>query len=251
MTEDAPDRILSGIDIPKTIAGVLAAVSAAVVGSFLGVAGTLAGAAVASLVGSVGTEVYHRSINKTRRKLQGTFMTAPAAVGTPPVPAAPSPRKIRWSRVALVAGALFVLAMGTLTAAELVAGRSVADVTRGTSGDRSTLSSILDDKSGTDRAPAVSPSSPSPSGTSTPEAPKTAGTEPTTAPTTAPATEAPTGEPSAPTDTGDGDGSGSGSGTDKSGTGSGLDSSGGGGPGSDNGAADASVGGAVQPSGGK
>ena len=38
MSEQASDRIWSGIDIPKTIAGTLAAVSAAVVGSFLGVA---------------------------------------------------------------------------------------------------------------------------------------------------------------------------------------------------------------------
>ena len=35
MTEHAPDRLWSGIDIPKTIAGALAAVCAAVIGSFL------------------------------------------------------------------------------------------------------------------------------------------------------------------------------------------------------------------------
>jgi len=147
MTEHQPDRILSGIDIPKTVAGVLAALSAAVVGSYLGVAGTLAGAAVASVIGSVGTEIYTRSIKKGHKKIQGTFTAAPAAVGTPPVAAAAAttialpamdasmPRKVRWKRVALVAGALFVLAMGTLTAAELISGRSIADATRGGSGD--------------------------------------------------------------------------------------------------------------------
>ena len=152
MTEHASDRVWSGIDIPKTIAGVLAALSAAVIGSYLGVAGTLAGAAVASLIGSVGTEVYQRSIHKGAKKLQGTLTAAPAAVGTPPVAAAETTialpamnaaqsRKIRWKRVALIAASLFVLAIGTLTAAELISGKSIADTTRGGAGDRSTVSS--------------------------------------------------------------------------------------------------------------
>ncbi len=70
MTEHAQPRTLAGIDIPKTIAGTLAAVSAAVLGSFLGVAGTIAGAALASLVSSIGTEIYHRYLDRGTRKLQ-------------------------------------------------------------------------------------------------------------------------------------------------------------------------------------
>lgn len=220
MTEDAPDRIWAGIDIPKTIAGVLATVSAAVIGSFLGVAGTLVGAAVASVIGSVGTEIYHRSISKGTRKLRGTFTTAPAAVGTPPVPAERSPgtlRNIRWRRVALVAGGVFILAMGTLTVAELVAGRSVADVTRGGTGDRLTFSSIFDDKSReTKPTPAPSTSTPAPESTTTTPAtdPTTDAGTPSPEPTTAPTTQAPTEGPTATTGTGD-------SGKDDSGTGTG------------------------------
>src|SRR4051794_28077138 len=122
MSEHTPDRVWSGIDIPKTVAAALAAVCAAVVGSYLGVAGTLVGAAVASVVGSVGTEIYQRWFSKGAKKLQTlapAFVTAPAAVGTPAVAAATeedSPshtvpeaerRKIRWGRVALIAGVLF------------------------------------------------------------------------------------------------------------------------------------------------
>src|SRR5690348_5339691 len=128
MTERTPDRIWSGIDISKTIAGALAAVCAAVVGSYLGVAGTLIGAAVASIVGTLGTEIYARSLTKGREKLQTlapAFVKAPAAVGTPPVAAAteeespshivaPKPQ-LRWKRIALLAGAVFVLAMGSVT----------------------------------------------------------------------------------------------------------------------------------------
>ncbi|GAA2604142.1 superantigen-like protein SSL4 [Paractinoplanes durhamensis] len=222
MTEHAPDRIWSGIDIPKTIAGVLAAVSAAVVGSFTGVAGTLVGAAVASLIGSVGTEIYHRSLNRGRKKIEGTFL-APAAVGTPPVEAAaedkpsapPTPRNIRWGRVAMVAGSLFVLAIGTLTAAELVSGKSIADATRGGSGDSTTVSSLFSDKSGSEEStpaesPSVSPTSTQPADQNPTDQPtQQATTDPATTdqPTEAPATDAPTGG----TDSG---GTGTGTGTD-------------------------------------
>ena len=88
MSEHAPDRIWSGIDVPKTIAGVLAAVTAAVIGSFLGAAGTLAGAAIASVVGSIGTEIYRKLVHRGQQKIVSTFVTAPAAVGTPAVAAA-------------------------------------------------------------------------------------------------------------------------------------------------------------------
>ena len=199
MTEHAPDRFLSGIDVPKTIAGVLAAVSAAVIGSFLGVAGTLAGAAVASLIGSIGTEVYHRSIKKGHQRLQGTFTTAPAAVGTPPVAAAeeespstpePAPRRVRWGRVAMVAGSLFVLAMGTLTVAELVAGKSIADATRGHSGSGSTISDVFSTKGDKSDKPVPGPASESPA------------VQPgKTGPTQGPASAPPTTEPTTPADT--------------------------------------------------
>jgi hypothetical protein len=216
MTTHTPDRIWSGIDIPKTLAGALAAVCAAVAGSFLGVAGTLAGAAVASIIGTVGTEIYARSINRGAKKLQTiapTFIKAPAAVGTPPVEAASeedSPshtapaeprRQVRWSRIALIAGAVFVLAMGAVTAVELFAGRSVASMVGHNSSGATTVSSVTSGGSSRQEdQPATTPSE-SPTGTEStaPEdAPATepaetpATTGPTTEPTTEPTTDAPT-----------------------------------------------------------
>ena len=222
MTEHASDSIFSGINLPKIIAGTLAAVSAAVVGSFLGVAGTLAGAAVASLIGSVGTEIYERSLHRGAKKLQTlapTFIKAPAAVGTPPVAAAteddlpshtlPShtlpegarKRQIRWGRVAMIASALFVLAMGSLTIFELVTGKSVASTVGNSSGGGTTIGSIVHGgKSASTPAPTPSTTpteSPSVSTATQPTAPPTdATTAPTTdAPTTAPTTDAPTTAP--------------------------------------------------------
>ena len=206
MTEQAPDRIWSGIDIPQTLAGALAAVCAAVAGSFLGVAGTLTGAAIASIVGSVGTEVYARSINKGTRKLRTlapTFIKAPAAVGTPPVEAAseedsPShttpprpPVQVRWGRVATAAAVLFLLAMASLTVVELMAGQSMASILGHTTTGSTTFSSVTDGgDADEDPAPVVSGT---PSDETTPtDAPST---EPTEAPTTTELTTEPTKEP--------------------------------------------------------
>jgi hypothetical protein len=181
------------------------------------VAGTLIGAAVASVIATVGTEVYTRSISKGTKKLQmlaPTFVKAPAAVGTPAVEAAseedsPShtvppepPKKLRWGRIAIAAAALFVLAMASLTVVELLAGRSLASmVGHGTSGT-TTFSSVTDG-GGSDENPSPAVSvTPSSTPTDTPsteptEEPTT--TEPTTEPTTAPTNEAPT--PQAPQQT--------------------------------------------------
>jgi hypothetical protein len=203
MTDHAQTRFWSGIDIPKTLAGTLAAVSAAVCGSYLGIAGTLIGAAVVSLISSIGTELYHRSIDRGAKKLQSAFVAAPAAVGTPEVAAAHEPpsstddhpkKQLRWKRVGMVAAALFVLGLGTLTAIELVAGRSAADALSGRGGDSppslfntSNTSDSGDDAEQTDSGE--------------PSAPATEPTgESTTEPTDPPASPAPAEEPQTTTE---------------------------------------------------
>lgn len=229
MTEHAPDRIWSGIEISKVAAGTLAAVSAAVIGSFLGVAGTLIGAAVASVIGSVGTEIYARSINKGAKKLQTlapAFIKAPAAVGTPGVAAAAeedapshtvapdevtqmraehqSGTKLRWKPILIGAVAVFVIAMGAIFAVEAIAGRSLASISGHDDSGRSTIGVRVGDTKSTPSplpttvAPseAVDPAAPTSGAPATdqPVQPTTDG--PTTEPTT---TEAPQQTP--PTDT--------------------------------------------------
>ncbi len=222
MTEQAPDRLWSGIQISKIVAGTLAAVSAAVVGSFLGVAGTLVGAAIASVVGSVGTEIYQRSLDRGAKKLQTLapgFVKAPAAMGTPEVaaateddspsrtvpevlrqePAVAAPRSgIRWGRVGLAAAALFLLAMIPLTIVEAASGRTLANLVgsstaTGTSvgtavtGNQKEAPATTPSEEETTTSPTDEPADPRPTPTTTdPE------TEPTTTPTTpAPTTEEP------------------------------------------------------------
>jgi hypothetical protein len=87
-----------GLSVIQIVASTAAAVTAALIGSRLGVAGTLTGAALASVVSGVGAAVYGHSLLVTRRKMakalrlvrQGTTPSAPAGAATaaPATPAA-------------------------------------------------------------------------------------------------------------------------------------------------------------------
>ena len=217
MSEHAPDRLWSGIQISKVIAGTLAAVAAAVLGSFLGVAGTLAGAALASVVGSVGTQLFDNSLKRGTKTLQTVapaFIKAPAAVGTPPVAAAteeekPSqlvvehPRRtIRWGHVGLAALTLFVLSMGAISVFEAFTDKPLSATMRNTSATGSTVfgssndssrqkdptpavseSASPEESSSSDVSPTESPAPDATTGTPDPAQTTTAPVEPTTEPT--------------------------------------------------------------------
>jgi hypothetical protein len=79
MAEPAP-KVWSTIDVVKIGAGSLAAVSAAVAASSFGVAGTLGGAALASVIGSVGTELYTHSLHRGYKRLR---TLRPGMLGVP------------------------------------------------------------------------------------------------------------------------------------------------------------------------
>jgi len=93
------------------VASALAAVSAAIAASFLGVAGTVVGAALASGLSTAGTALYDHALRRTRDKLRAA----------PP----------RWGRVGITAVLVFALAMGAITLGEWVSGRSAADMVHG------------------------------------------------------------------------------------------------------------------------
>ena len=56
----------SGLSLPQIMAGALAAATAAILGSFLGVIGTIGGAAAASVISTVGAALYQRQLERTR-----------------------------------------------------------------------------------------------------------------------------------------------------------------------------------------
>src|SRR3954469_19915817 len=68
-TDTPPERPRTGLNAIDLVAGTLAAVSGALAASFLGVAGTVSGAALGSVIGSLGTAFYTRSLHRGRRRL--------------------------------------------------------------------------------------------------------------------------------------------------------------------------------------
>ena len=84
-----------GLSVTQIIASTAAAVTAALIGSRLGVAGTLTGAAVASVVSGIGAAVYGRSLLATRRHMTKALRRVRPADTTPGPPAATPPVPVR------------------------------------------------------------------------------------------------------------------------------------------------------------
>ena len=80
-----------GLSVIQIVASTAAAVTAAVIGSRLGVAGTLTGAALASIVSAVGAAVYGHSLLVTRRHMTKALRLVRPAGATPATPAAAMP----------------------------------------------------------------------------------------------------------------------------------------------------------------
>jgi septum formation inhibitor MinC len=144
----------SGLDLSVTqvVGGALAAVTAALLGSQLSVAGTVIGAALASIITAVGGSLYTASLRRTHDKVKTVFYTSqPNEVDEPTVmeivadreghiagqrshlvapEPAPSQRrrgpKLNWKRIVVAALAAFGIAAVALTTFELVTGHAVS-----------------------------------------------------------------------------------------------------------------------------
>jgi len=196
----------------------LAAVTAAVVGSRLGIGGTLAGAAAGSVIATTGTAMYGHWLDRTASRVR-TAVRLPAArtssSHTPdsagatvvladvddspsePAPAVPRPRRQpTWRTVGLAAAATFVVAIGSITAFEAIVGEPVSTLTGAVAGGGTTLGRAVDP--GPAAPPADAPA-PVPTSTGAP-VPTTAPTPaPTSSPTPTPtSTPAPTQPPTTP-----------------------------------------------------
>jgi hypothetical protein len=116
--------------VPKLLAGALAAVTAAVVASFFGVAETLIGAALGSVLVALSEALYSRSLASAhtlaRRSLLRRVGTEPATSEDAASTAQPQP--LGWRQVAVAAVAAFGLAIGAITGLEAVAQRPLASL---------------------------------------------------------------------------------------------------------------------------
>ena len=147
--EDKPKQFL-GLSGTQTLGSALAAVTSALVGSFLGVAGTLIGAALGSIVATVGAALYARTLSSAatvamtripQRRRPGLpddrdvlAASAPAETGEPR--ARPAWRQFTaktWIKVGAASAAAFVIAMVGVTAVEFGTNRPISSLVSSTS----------------------------------------------------------------------------------------------------------------------
>lgn len=133
------------IRVSQVLAAALAAVTAALLGSTMGVAGTVVGAGLASVVSTVGGALYLRSIQRTRQRVRSVRNKVVARAGattvtlTEPEPARQPPpsRRLRWPVVIVGSVLAFVLGMMAVTGVEWVRGEPLSG------GDGTTIGDIV------------------------------------------------------------------------------------------------------------
>ncbi|HZD68176.1 MAG TPA: hypothetical protein VFA45_04405 [Actinomycetes bacterium] len=128
-TQQEQERRFKRVNLAAVAAGALASTSAAVVASFLGVAGTLIGAALASVVSSLAAAAYsgllastNDLVRRSRRRPGGERSQPPWrrwSLHRPPV---------RWLAVGGAAAVMFVVAIGGVTGVEAAIHKPLAAV---------------------------------------------------------------------------------------------------------------------------
>jgi hypothetical protein len=176
------------IKLSQLIATALAAITAAFLGSRLGVAGTVIGAGVASIVSTVAGALYQHSLDRTSSRVR-SFRTGelddPAAPTSSTVeetvlirpPSAPR-RRPRWGVAVALTALAFVIGMGAVTGVELIKNGPISGGDNGT-----TIGSLFGQP--TERVTSTPPT------TTTPPPPTTTTVPPTTSQTTTPTTTTP------------------------------------------------------------
>ncbi|HEY5845819.1 MAG TPA: hypothetical protein VIT42_03400 [Microlunatus sp.] len=224
--EQPPQPKTKRLDMSGTqlVGGALAAMTAAVIGAQLGVAGTVFGAAIGSVVAGTAGSLYTASLKHTQTKIAAAFIgrvgdtpvqitttdrttderttvdgwhavTQPAAAVAPPSPdpvataaeidpAGGPAAQGPWKPILVATVAVFLLAIAGITAVEVITGQSVSG------GQGTTISQVGDGRSDTPRQVPATDTTSEP--TTEPSAPPS--TEPSsgpgqvTEPTTAPST---------------------------------------------------------------
>lgn len=149
----------------QVVASVLAAMTATLAASFLGVAGTVIGAAVASVLTVVGNAVYGHSIQRTGERVRAAvpagarWLPPPAGVSTATTTTttsgakqaerrdttrhsadnAPLGGRARLKRLGLACLAVFAVINVAITSVELIAGRPISDLLTGKQASGTTL----------------------------------------------------------------------------------------------------------------
>jgi hypothetical protein len=191
--EDAPPPPKL-IRFPALTASVLAAITTAVLGSFLGAAGTLAGAGLASAVGGVATALYERGIERTTARARTKRTGRPASPQARARAGKLASRKVVVRSIAGAAG-IAVVTLAVITAAEYAAGRPVSAIVQGKHGTG--LSVTGGGGVPQPSAPPATPTGVAPSATPASSLPVTAPASPVMSPTPASTVLTPAASPTA------------------------------------------------------
>lgn len=206
---DEPQERLQ-ISLSQVAASSAAAVSAAVLCSFFGVAGTVIGTAIASVLATVGSALYVHSLRRTKARLRRLHQAGAAAppftevIKTARQQGRRLMGQVSWRFALAGAVAAFVIAIGIVTVIELGVGEPLAAVFGVShSGGRTTTFGSITGSGGhrphhkAKPKPSSSTTSPpaSPSGTSTPAPTATVTQTVTAPPTTTPPTSPPSTTP--------------------------------------------------------
>jgi hypothetical protein len=179
VTDDKPKQFL-GLSGTQTIGSALAAVASAVVGSHLGVAGTLIGAALGSIVATVATALFTRTLSSAtiaaKKKIPqprwrglrpggGGMVTAGAPAEVSDFRAKLARRRFTprtWLAIGMASAAAFVIAMVGVTAVEFGTNQpistlvsSTSNVDGGTTGPATTLGEVLGGSQSSQNSPVV------------------------------------------------------------------------------------------------
>ncbi|WP_431931008.1 hypothetical protein [Nonomuraea jabiensis] len=187
--------------MPQIVGSAMAAVTAAVAASYLGVAGTVIGAAVMSFASTVATDVYTHYLKRTGDKVrQHTASawqerTAEAGDGAPRrstqvmASAGALLKALPWAKLGAAAALVFCVSMGGILTYQMIVDQTVADQVTGKSRKRAEPRKPSSKKSRHTELPAPAPYRKPV--TSTPTGASSSST-PSTSPTTRTPTPAPT-----------------------------------------------------------
>ena len=190
------------LSAPQILGGALAAASAAVASSWLGVAGTVLGAVVVSVVATVGTALYTHSLERSSKVLRQTLpieratgrpLHRPRPRGATAAGAPPSRSRPRWPALAVSAAATCVLGLALLTSFEALVGKPASTLTGSSGGGGTTVSRLVgeaspdsavdtprpDGEAATPRSTTPEPDPATPSSPEVPAATPTSGATPT------------------------------------------------------------------------
>ncbi|MFI6742332.1 hypothetical protein ACIBI9_56305 [Nonomuraea sp. NPDC050451] len=189
------------LSVPQIVGSAMAAVTAAVAASYLGVAGTVIGAAVMSFASTVATDVYTHYLKRTGDKVRQHTVnawherTAEAGDGAPRrfaqamASVGALGKALPWAKLAAAAALVFCVSMGSILTYQVIVDQTVADQVTGKSPKRAEPRKPSPKKSRHTESPAPAPYRESV--TSTPTSASLSST-PSTPPTTRTPTPTPT-----------------------------------------------------------